>query len=79
MAAVDVQAIEAAMKIAALDGLRGFAQGHYGTIKQYRETEHVSKSSACGYQVLREPLWNKGSYHDGNESFHPADSTRHII
>jgi malate dehydrogenase (oxaloacetate-decarboxylating)(NADP+) len=43
MAAVDVDAIDAQMKMAALD-----------------TTDYVPKSSAGGYQVLREPAWNKG-------------------
>ena len=62
MAAVDIEAIEASMKMAALDGLRGYSDGNYGVVKQYRETEYVPKSSACGYQVLREPSWNKGRH-----------------
>ncbi|ORY71249.1 NADP-dependent malic enzyme [Pseudomassariella vexata] len=60
MSSVDIAAIEQQMKMASLDGLRGYAQNHYGEVQQYRKTEYVPKSSACGYQVLREPLWNKG-------------------
>jgi malate dehydrogenase (oxaloacetate-decarboxylating)(NADP+) len=60
MAGVDVEALEDQMRIAALDGLRGYAQDHYGTVKQYHETEYISKNMAAGYQVLREPAWNKG-------------------
>lgn len=64
MAGVDVKALEDQMRIAALDGLRGYAQDHYGTVKQYHETEYISKNMAAGYQVLREPAWNKGvPYH----------------
>ncbi|KAG7116257.1 NADP-dependent malic enzyme like protein [Verticillium longisporum] len=48
------------MKAAALDQHRGYAQNHYGEVQQYRSTDYVPKSSACGYQVLREPAWNKG-------------------
>ncbi|KAI8625145.1 NADP-dependent malic enzyme [Xylariaceae sp. FL1651] len=60
MSTVDIAAIEQRMKMAALDGLRGYAQDHYGEVKQYRSTDYVPKSAAGGYQVLREPLWNKG-------------------
>jgi malate dehydrogenase (oxaloacetate-decarboxylating)(NADP+) len=61
LGSVDIAAIEAQMKQAALDGLRGYAQDHYGTVKQYRNTEYISKGMAGGYQVLREPAWNKGT------------------
>ncbi|KAI0471953.1 NADP-dependent malic enzyme [Xylariaceae sp. FL0804] len=60
MSSVDVHAIEEQMKMAALDGLRGYSQDHYGEVQQYRTTDYVPKSAAGGYQVLREPLWNKG-------------------
>ncbi|KAI0019638.1 NADP-dependent malic enzyme [Xylariomycetidae sp. FL0641] len=60
MSSVDVAAIEESLKMAALDGLRGYAQDHYGEVQQYRSTDYVPKSSAGGYQVLREPAWNKG-------------------
>lgn len=60
MSSVDITAIEEQMKMASLDSLRGYSQSHFGEVQQYRPTEYVSKSSACGYQVLREPAWNKG-------------------
>lgn len=60
MSSVDISAIEEQMKMAALDGLRGYAQNHYGEVQQYRSTDYVPQSAAGGYQVLREPLWNKG-------------------
>ncbi|OTB07820.1 hypothetical protein M426DRAFT_317711 [Hypoxylon sp. CI-4A] len=60
MSSVDISAIEEQMKMAALDGLRGYAQNHYGEVQQYRTTDYVPQSSAGGYQILREPLWNKG-------------------
>lgn len=60
MSTVDIAAIEEAMKMANLDGLRGYAQDHYGEVRQYRTTEYVDESQAAGYQVLQEPLWNKG-------------------
>jgi malate dehydrogenase (oxaloacetate-decarboxylating)(NADP+) len=62
MAAVDLDAIESAMKKSALDGLRGYAEDHYGTVNQYHQTEYISKNMARGYQVLREPAWNKGAF-----------------
>ncbi|TAQ87876.1 hypothetical protein B7494_g3797 [Chlorociboria aeruginascens] len=61
MASVDIAAIEAAMRQSALDGLRGYSQDHYGTVKQHRATDYVPRSSAGGYQVLREPAWNKST------------------
>jgi hypothetical protein len=61
MAAVDIDAIEAQMKMAALDTLKGYSADHYGTIKQYRETDYIAERNAGGYQVLREPAWNKGA------------------
>jgi malate dehydrogenase (oxaloacetate-decarboxylating)(NADP+) len=60
MASVDVAAIEEAMKAASLDQLRGYAQDNYGEVHQSGETEYISHSQASGFQVLREPLWNKG-------------------
>ena len=60
MAGVDVEALEDQMRIAALDGLKGYAQDHYGTVQQYHETEYITRNMAAGYQVLREPAWNKG-------------------
>lgn len=48
------------MKAAALDSFKGYAQNNYGTVQQYRTTDYVPKNSAGGYQVLREPAWNKG-------------------
>jgi len=48
------------MKQSSLDVLRGYSQDHYGTVEQYRTTDYVPKNMAGGYQVLREPAWNKG-------------------
>jgi malate dehydrogenase (oxaloacetate-decarboxylating)(NADP+) len=62
MSSVDVQAIEAKMKMASLDQLRGYAQNHYGEVHQYTSTEYVPQSEAAGYQILREPIWNKGTF-----------------
>lgn len=60
MSSVDIVAIEEAMKAASLDQLRGYSQNHYGEVHQFRNTEYVSQAQAAGYQVLREPMWNKG-------------------
>ena len=62
MSSVDIASIEEAMKMATLDTLKGYAQNHYGEVKQYGETEYISQNQAAGYQVLREPLWNKGEH-----------------
>lgn len=48
------------MKVASLDQHRGYAQDHYTEVKQDHETEYLRESEASAYQVLREPLWNKG-------------------
>jgi malate dehydrogenase (oxaloacetate-decarboxylating)(NADP+) len=60
MSSVDITAIEEAMRMANLDTLRGYAQNHYGEVRQYANTEYISASQAMGYQVLNEPMWNKG-------------------
>jgi malate dehydrogenase (oxaloacetate-decarboxylating)(NADP+) len=60
MSTVDIATIEEAMKMANLDGMRGYAQNHYGEVQQFSTTEYISQNQAAGYQVLREPLWNKG-------------------
>ncbi|KAL7936763.1 hypothetical protein V8C35DRAFT_296394 [Trichoderma chlorosporum] len=60
MSSVDVLAIEEAMKLASLDQHRGYAQDHYTEVKQDHDTEYLQESEASAYQVLREPLWNKG-------------------
>lgn len=61
MSSVNTQAIQERMKMASLDGLRGYAQNHYGEVQQYVKTEYVPKSQATGFQILREPSWNKGN------------------
>lgn len=60
MSAVDLEAIQEAMKTASLDQHRGYAQDHYGEVTQDHPTEYVAKTDAAGYQIIREPLWNKG-------------------
>lgn len=60
MSSVDITAIEEAMRMANLDTLRGYAQKNYGEVQQYATTEYLSQRQALGYQVLGEPMWNKG-------------------
>jgi malate dehydrogenase (oxaloacetate-decarboxylating)(NADP+) len=62
MAGLDTTALEAAMQLAALDSLKGYKANTYAEVKQYRETEYVTKGNAGGYQVIREPSWNKGIF-----------------
>ncbi|KAF6836792.1 malic enzyme [Colletotrichum musicola] len=59
MSSVDVTAIEEKMRMASLDQHRGYAQNTFGEVQQFRTAEPVTKSQAVGYQVLKEPLWNK--------------------
>jgi hypothetical protein len=60
MSLVDTTALENSMKLAQLDSLRGYSQNHYAVVQQTEDTEYVPRTSARGYQVLREPSWNKG-------------------
>ncbi|SPQ21073.1 f586ee60-60b1-435b-adca-0f402d57409d [Thermothielavioides terrestris] len=60
MSSVDIATIEEAMRLANLDTLRGYAQNHYAEVHQYATTEYISQSQALGYQILNEPMWNKG-------------------
>lgn len=60
MSTVDIATIEEAMRMANLDTLRGYAQKNFGEVRQYAITEYISEKQALGYQVLGEPLWNKG-------------------
>lgn len=46
--------------MANLDTLQGYAQKTYGQVQQYAETEYIPQNRALGYQVLNEPMWNKG-------------------
>lgn len=57
---VDINAIEDKMRMASLDQHRGYAQNTFGEVQQHRNNEPMPKSEATGYQVLKEPLWNKG-------------------
>ena len=48
--------------MASLDQHRGYSTNHYGEVSQFRTTEYVAATKAAGYQIIREPLWNKGTY-----------------
>lgn len=60
MSSVYITAIEEAMRMANLDTLRGYNQTRYGEVRQFATTEYMSEKQALGYQVLSEPMWNKG-------------------
>ncbi|KAK0664455.1 hypothetical protein QBC41DRAFT_21090 [Cercophora samala] len=60
MSSVDIAAIEEAMRMANLDTLRGYQQKTYGEVKQFAETQYLTQNQALGYQVINEPMWNKG-------------------
>ncbi|KAH8805521.1 hypothetical protein F5884DRAFT_678178 [Xylogone sp. PMI_703] len=60
LGAIDINAIEKQLRMTALDGLRGYHQDHYGVVKQTRENMKIEKEMATGYQVIREPAWNRG-------------------
>jgi len=68
MSPVDLSKIEQEIKMAALDQHRGYVQDHYQEVKQERTPEYVDESNAAGYQVVREPLWNKGKSIDSTPS-----------
>ncbi|KAM5342562.1 hypothetical protein ACJ41O_013528 [Fusarium nematophilum] len=60
MSSVDLSKIEQQIKMASLDQHRGYVQDHYAEIKQDRPTQYLDEATAAGYQLVREPLWNKG-------------------
>lgn len=62
LSSVDLSAIEQGLKAASLDQHRGYAQDHFAEVHQERDTEYIDETMAAGYQVLREPLWNKGMF-----------------
>lgn len=78
MSTVDVFAIEEAMKMAALDQHRGYVKDSYGEVKQDRDTEYMAISQAAGYQIIREPLWNKGMFLSSNFPSCPHSSCRAV-
>lgn len=63
MSAIDIKALEEAMRAQQLDQLRGYRKDTYGEVKQNREPVYVSEAAeadAVGQQVLSEPMFNKG-------------------
>jgi malate dehydrogenase (oxaloacetate-decarboxylating)(NADP+) len=40
--------------------MRGYSQNAYAVVEQTHETESIPRPRARGYQLLREPAWNKG-------------------
>lgn len=59
---VDTAAIEAQMKLASLDHLAGYSTKAYpGPVAQTQTTEYTPEYMAKGYEVLREPSWNKSN------------------
>ncbi|KFY83678.1 hypothetical protein V500_10008 [Pseudogymnoascus sp. VKM F-4518 (FW-2643)] len=59
---VDTAAIDAQMKLASLDHLAGYSTKAYpAPVTQPATTEYIPKDMAKGYQVLREPAWNKST------------------
>jgi malate dehydrogenase (oxaloacetate-decarboxylating)(NADP+) len=62
MSAVNLAAIEDAISAASLDQLRGYSQRHHPEVRQTSQTDYVDEKMAAGYQLLREPLWNKGTF-----------------
>lgn len=60
MSSVDLSKIEEQIKMTALDQHRGYVQDHYAEIQQDRPTQYIDETNAAGYQIVREPLWNKG-------------------
>lgn len=61
--ALDTAAIEAKMRIASLDNLKGYNQRSYSTVTQTESTEYVQKSNLRGYNLIRDPASNKGTFH----------------
>ncbi|UPK94510.1 hypothetical protein LCI18_005445 [Fusarium solani-melongenae] len=60
MSSVDLSKIEEQIKMTALDQHRGYVQDHYAEVQQDRPTQYIDETNAAGYQIVREPLWNKG-------------------
>lgn len=58
--AIDIAQIEEGIKMANLDTLRGYSNTTPAPVQQAIKTEYTPMSQAAGYQVIREPMWNKG-------------------
>ena len=61
LAAVDTAQLEAAMKLASLDNLKGYNPGHHAVVKQPGfMREKPAQNELRGYEVVREPALWKG-------------------
>jgi hypothetical protein len=81
MSAVDINAIESAMKMAQLDTLKGYAQKQQSTVRQESETSYLLAESCCGYQLIREPHLNKGKlayHHDHQQEGLISEQAHHL-
>jgi len=51
------------MKLASLNHLAGYSTKAYpAAVEQPDSTQYTPEEMARGYQVLREPAWNKGEF-----------------
>lgn len=58
---VDTAALDAQMKLASINHLAGYSTKSYpAPVAQLEPTEYTPEEMSRGYQVLREPAWNKG-------------------
>ena len=60
---IDTAAIDAQMKLASLNHLAGYTTKSYpDAVPQSSTTTYTPEEMARGYEVLREPFFNKGAY-----------------
>lgn len=60
---IDTAAIDAQMKLASLNHLAGYSTKSYpDAVPQQSTTTYTPEEMARGYEVLREPFFNKGTY-----------------
>ncbi|KAL1901600.1 hypothetical protein Cpir12675_000470 [Ceratocystis pirilliformis] len=55
----NVSAIEQAMQMSSLDQFKGYMQATFPEVQQANLTQYSTEAEASGYQILREPVWNK--------------------
>lgn len=61
---IDTAAIDAQMKLASLNHLAGYATTSYpDAVPQSSTTKYTPEEMARGYEVLREPFFNKGAFY----------------
>lgn len=69
---IDTAAIDAQMKLASLNHLAGYATTSYpDAVPQSSTTQYTPEEMARGYEVLREPFFNKGTTHISFTSIYP--------